>query len=252
MAAAAPRGSAAESGKAAAGAAGSGRVRPAECGLRAMHLRLLVLLALLVLGEPVAEPRLQPTRERTANKPVVSLPKPLISPLVSLLLVNRELHGRDQRHHWVRTVAALHPAWRVAAGALLVAWLAAHTGWGDNTCTALRVTGVVACAAILQYGVAIAIATSVLTLLVLTYIHDERAEARDYGLTELDLAAAASGAAYAPVGQRISEMRERGIESTNWIEDKSLSTEVRCATTPGTQPRRAARIAARRQCRSFS
>lgn len=174
-----------------------------------------------------ALPALPPAEvaNRTVARPVAP-PRVLVSPLFSLLLVNRELRGRDQRHPWVRTVAALHPAWRVGLASAVVALVAARGGWGDGTCTALRASRVLACAAALEYGAAITIAATALTLLVLSYLRDERAESRDYGLTELDLAAAASSAAYAPVGGRVAELLARGVESTNWVEDSTLSNEV--------------------------
>lgn len=162
---------------------------------------------------------------RTAARPVAP-PRVLVSPFLSLLLVNRELRGRDQRHSWVRTVAALHPAWRVGLASVAVAFVAARGGWGDNTCAAFRASSVLACAAAVEYGAAVTIAATALSLLIFFYLRDERAESRDYGLTELYLAAAASSAAYAPVGGRVAELLARGVESSNWVEDTSLSSEV--------------------------
>lgn len=153
-------------------------------------------------------------------------PQALASPFLALLFINRDRRGRDQRYPWVRLIAALHPAWRLGLASAFVAGIAYRGGWGDNTCTALRFGSVLACAAMVELGAATVIAASALALLIAFYLRDERAESKDYGLTELDLAAAASSAAYAPVGQRIAELHARGVESGNWVEDTALSTDV--------------------------
>ena len=41
-------------------------------------------------------------------------------------------------------------------------------------------------------------------------------ERKDGELPDEDLAAAASSAAYMPDGERLAELRERGVESANW------------------------------------
>jgi hypothetical protein len=126
----------------------------------------------------------------------------------------------------VRAVALLHPAWRIAAMAATSALLVARSGLGDDICFAFRVGSLLVCAAVVEFGVAVAIAVGAAALLTLRYMRDYREETTDDGLTELDLAAAASASAYAPLGRRVSELYKRGVESANWVEDGDISTDV--------------------------
>ena len=160
-------------------------------------------LSLLLLASD-ARPRL--LASEVSSQPVRQPVERRVLPYEPLL-VNRERRGRDQRHSWVRGVAALHPALRLSAAAAALALVAARSGLGDDVCLALRLGGsLLACAAALELGSAAAIAAAAVLVAVVSWVRGEREESRDFELTELGLAAAASSASYAPPGRPLLVM----------------------------------------------
>jgi len=186
----------------------------------------------LMLGAHAIAPKqarscCSPTQHR-AGVLVAASPGRIFGQLVSGLLVNTKIRGRDQRHIWLRAIALIHPHTRlllmvIAATAAVAIWL--RPGW-THECVPLSMFGttLALCRAVVAVAL-VASGASATTLAIAYEVYRGAAEERkDASLCEELLAAAASSAAYEEsVEHRLAELRRRGVESANWHVDERLS-----------------------------
>ena len=207
--------------------------RPSSTNQMLVHRCFGVGLVLtLMLGAHAIAPKqarscCSPTQHR-AGVLVAASPGRIFGQLVSGLLVNTKIRGRDQRHIWLRAIALIHPHTRlllmvIAATAAVAIWL--RPGW-THECVPLSMFGttLALCRAVVAVAL-VASGASATTLAIAYEVYRGAAEERkDASLCEELLAAAASSAAYEEsVEHRLAELRRRGVESANWHVDERLS-----------------------------
>lgn len=188
---------------------------------------LVLFIALLPTAS--ATP-LRAIRRRPSGSTLLSL-RP--SALVDKALIDSDRRGADQRQPWVRAVAAVHPVWRTSA-ALTVTAIVGALIWvqeavSQGQCTAWQLGTLIVCRALLQLGL---LAVAVVALAMLLAVSSRLAaleELKDHGLSNEDLMAAFSCAAYA--GKRTRHRANRTLAPT-------LALALTPAHNPASSPSR--------------
>ena len=155
--------------------------------------------------------------------------RPLLQALSpEVLLIDTGRRGADQRHLWVRAIAAVHPVYRTSAAALVAAmvcaaWLRDSLSQGE--CVGWQVGVLIVCHTVLALGLLVAAMVLVAAAVAASSFLAAQEERKDADVTDQDLAAAACCAAYnESPRERMEELRARGVLSGNWRVDRRLST----------------------------
>ena len=148
--------------------------------------------------------------------------------IVTSLLLDKHVRGRDQRGVWVRTLSRIHPVWRlgIVVAACAVACAFSLRPWSSSQCATVGIRVLHTCTAALQLCGVAAVSLAVGALAATHVSRGKVEEIKDHAITDDELAAAASAAVYeATPASRLKELRSRGVESRNWEVDVDLSTD---------------------------